>query len=74
MEYLGLAAEVFFLGIGVYFYLLAIGKIKAKDPAAQKKLDDFLASNSRWLRMLALALSAIMVVNIYLHLSAIFAG
>ena len=49
MEYIGLMVEIFFLVFGVYIYLFAIGKAKAKDPDAQKKAEAFRNANGWWL-------------------------
>ena len=68
MEYLGLLIELVFLAMGIYLYLFAIGKTKAADPAAQERAEAFRQRNAWWLRLAALALTAIMTVNIVLHL------
>jgi len=68
MEYGGLIFEILFLGLSIYLYLFAIGVFKSKDPSRQKKSEAFRQSNGWWLRLLALAVAAIMAVNIYLHL------
>ncbi len=70
MEYLGLILEFIFLGIGIYFYLFSIGKINSKNPEAQKKADAFRQGNQRWLRLLSLALIALMSVEIILHIQS----
>lgn len=71
MEYAGLILEFIFLGIGIYFYLFSIGKIKSKDPKAQKKAESFRRSNYRWLRILSLALIALMSLEIILHVQSL---
>jgi hypothetical protein len=68
MEFVTLAYELFLLAIGVYMYLFAIGKVASKDPSVQKKANDFRARNKGWMRILGLALMAIMTVNIVLHI------
>lgn len=68
MEYLGLFFEFLFLALGVYLYLFAIGKISSKDPQARRRAEEFRQRNGRWIRLLSLALIAIMIVNIYLHI------
>lgn len=67
MEYIGLIVEILFLIFGVYIYLFAIGKAKARDPESQKKAEAFRKANSWWLRMASLALIAIMLINIIVH-------
>lgn len=68
MEFATLAYELFLFAIGLYMYLFAIGKVSSKDTAVQKKANDFRAKNKGWMRLLGLALMAIMTVNIVLHL------
>lgn len=74
MEYLGLFVEILLLLAGVYLYLFAIGKLKFKDEGTRKKAEQFRTQNSTWLRLGAMALMAIMVVNIFVHLSQLMAG
>lgn len=72
MEYLGLLFELAFLGMGVYLYLVAIGKIEPKDKEAKERSLAYRKKNSRWLRPVSLALIAIMLVNLVLHLKQLF--
>jgi hypothetical protein len=67
MDILGLLTEFIFLGIGIYVYLFAIGRINFKSPQALKFRDD----NATLLRYLSLALIAIMLVNIIIHFQQI---
>lgn len=68
MEYIGLILEIVFLLFGVYVYLFAIGKTKAKDAASQQRAEAFRKSNGWWLRLASLALVAIMLINIIVHI------
>ena len=68
MEWLGLLFEVLFLALGVYLYLFAIGKITSTDPKVRKNMQEWRERNGRWIRVAALTLIAIMLVNIVLHL------
>jgi hypothetical protein len=68
MEYLGLIFEIIFLAIGVYLYLFVRGFIKQKDPKKQAKMDDFRKENGWWLRLAAIALIAVMTLNVALHI------
>jgi len=68
MEYLGLLLEILFFGFGLYLYLLAIGKMQAKDPEAAERLEAFRKRNAWWMRIGGLAIMALMLVNIYLHI------
>lgn len=71
IEYIGLLFEIVFLLIGVYVYLFFIGKVQAKDPKARAKGEAFRQKNG-WMRYAALALVAIMLVNVYLHITQLF--
>jgi hypothetical protein len=73
LEYTGLIFEIFFLIAGIYLYLFSIGKVQSSDPEKQKKAEEFRAQN-KWLRIVSLALIAIMAVNIYLHFQEIMGG
>lgn len=68
MEILGLIFEIIFLGFGIYLYLFVRGFIKFKDDANKTKADEFRKSNGWWLRLLAIALMAVMTINIILHI------
>ncbi len=72
MEYLGLIIEVLFLALGIYLYLFSRGFFKVKDPALQKKSDQFRKDNATWMRIGGLALAAIMSINIILHVMDLF--
>ena len=72
MEYIGLFFEIVFLALGVYLYLFSRGKLKAKDPQLQAKAENFRKNNASWLRLAALAIMAIMTLNIFVHLSQLF--
>lgn len=68
MEFIGLFFEIIFLVFGFYLYLFSIGKLKSKDPDKQAKAEEFRTANSTWMRISALALIAIMSINIYFHI------
>ncbi|MCB0706229.1 MAG: hypothetical protein KDC34_13000 [Saprospiraceae bacterium] len=68
LDYTGLIFEIVFLAIGVYVYLFARGVISFKDPAARARSEEFRKENGRILRILALALIAVMGMNIAIHL------
>ena len=74
MEYLGLVFELIFLAIGVYIYLFAIGKISAGDAEARERAEAFREKNFWWLRLLSLLLIAVMIVNLYLHVTQLLGG
>ena len=74
MEYLGLIVEVLLFGLGVYLYLFSRGRIKVKDPQVQQRMEGFRAQNAGWMRILGLALAAIMLLNVIIHAQQLFAN
>lgn len=74
MEIASLFIELLLFGLGLYLYLYARGVIRSKNPETQKKMDDFRTSNATWMRYLGLALMAIMLMNIILHIREMAAG
>ncbi|NRB62016.1 MAG: hypothetical protein HRU40_03120 [Saprospiraceae bacterium] len=68
MNIASLIIEILLFGLGLYLYLFAIGQIRSKDPEAQKKMEAFRSSNKVWMRYGGLALMAIMLINIVLHI------
>lgn len=74
MEIASLFIELLLFGLGLYLYLYARGAIRSKNPETQKKMEDFRAANATWMRFLGLALMAIMLINIVLHLREMMAA
>lgn len=76
MEFVGLLFELVLLGIGLYLYLFALGKISSRgqDPEFRKRAEAFRNRNGWWLRLAGLALMAISLVNLALHLSQLLGG
>jgi len=68
VDLLGLIFEITLLAMAIYLYLFAIGKISAPDENIRKKSDAFREKNGTWLRVLSLAMIAIMLINLFLHL------
>jgi len=68
MEFLGLLFELLLLGAGIYLYRLSMGRAKSDDPVLQEKSESFLENNRTLVRIGALALMAIMTMNIILHI------
>ncbi len=60
--YLGLFFEILFLLAGIYLYLFSRGFIKTKQSAS------FLNENKNLIRFGSMALIAIMLINISLHI------
>lgn len=74
MEYFGLIVEIVLLGVGIYIYLFAIGKIQIGEEEKNSKAEAFRQENGRLLRLLSLALMAIMIVNLVAHVRQLMAG
>ncbi len=74
MEWIGLLLECCFLWLGIYLYRLGRGWVRPADPQAQQRAADFRARNGWWLRLAGLALSAIMLINIVLHLQQLLSN
>jgi hypothetical protein len=68
MEYLGLLVEVLFLLLGIQVYRFATGRIRPRKPEAQARSEQFRQENKGWMRILSLALIAIMAIEISLHI------
>ena len=64
---LGLIIEVLLLACGVYVYLYARGIIKPGTGEAAERAESFRRDNATWMRLLGLALAALMLVNVVLH-------
>lgn len=72
IQYLGLLIEILLLAVAVYLYLFSIGVAKIKKPGQAEKAEKFRKENGSWLKILALALMAIMFFNVLLSLGTIF--
>jgi hypothetical protein len=72
MEYLGLLFEVVFFFVGLYVYLLSRGMIKVSDPELAKQFERAKKKFGWGIRLLSLALMAIMLLNIFLHIQALW--
>lgn len=68
MPYIGLLFEAALFFFGVYWYLFAIGVIRPKNPDGAKKAEVFVRENGRWIRLAALALMAVMFINLAIGL------
>jgi len=74
MEYVGLFFEIVFFAIGLYLYLFARGKFKVKDPQARERMEAFRQKNSGWMRLVGLALMAVMLLNVAVHIQQLLLG
>jgi hypothetical protein len=71
MEYIGLVFEIIFLMLGIWVYRFSTGKIKFHS-TQQPLIERFRLENKGWMRLTSLLLTAIMSVEIALHLLQIF--
>jgi hypothetical protein len=71
MEYIGLLFEFIFLALGVFSYRFATGKMKFSE-AQRPMAEQFRKENGGWMRVMGLALAAIMIVEIVLHVFQLF--
>jgi hypothetical protein len=70
MEFLGFLFECFFLGIGIYFYLLLSGRLTFKGSAEQNLT--LFKQNAGLLKPLSLVLAFFAAVSLVLHLIQFF--
>jgi hypothetical protein len=71
VEYIGLVFEIIFLMLGIWVYRFSTGKIKFH-ATQQPLIERFRLENKGWMRITSLLLTAIMSVEIALHLIQIF--
>ena len=67
MEYIGLLFEIAFLLLGIFVYRLSTGKMKVSD-AQRPMMERFIKENGNIMRILSLALMAIMSIELALHI------
>lgn len=72
IQYIGILVELLLLAVGVYLYLFSIGVAKIKSAKQAEKAEKFRKENGSWLKILALALMAIMFFNVVLSLGTLF--
>lgn len=71
MEWLGLITELLLLSLAVYVYLFARGVVSLGKGKKAKQAEQFRQDNGQLLRILALALMAIMFFNVAFSLSTL---
>lgn len=64
----GLIINFAFFAIGLYLYLFARGLIRFGKPEARARAEAFRKDNATWMRLLGLALAAIMGLNLFLDI------
>lgn len=71
MEIIGLIFEFCFLALGIISYRFATGKMRFSE-SQRPMADRFRKENGGWMRILGLALAAIMSIEIVLHIFQLF--
>jgi hypothetical protein len=71
MEYIGLLFEIAFLLLGIFVYRLSTGKMKVSE-SQRPMMERFIKENGSIMRILSLALMAIMSLEIALHIFQLF--
>ena len=72
-SYLGLLIEILLLACGLYLYLYARGIVRPGTGEAAERAETFRRENATWMRLLGLALAALMLVNVVLHVRDLLA-
>ena len=70
----GLVIHLVFFAIGVYLYLYARGILAFGSEEVRKRAEAFRTENATWMRLLGLALAAVMLLNLYYDVRALLAG
>ncbi|MEM9930945.1 MAG: hypothetical protein AAF840_14080 [Bacteroidota bacterium] len=60
--------EILLFALGLYLYLFARGLVKFGKPEARERAEAFRKENGTWMRLLGLALAAIMGLNVFFHI------
>jgi hypothetical protein len=63
----GLIVEILLFAIGLYLYLFARGIISFGSDEAKARAEAFRKDNSTWMRLMGLALAAVMAMNVFFH-------
>ncbi|PPK84229.1 hypothetical protein CLV84_3998 [Neolewinella xylanilytica] len=70
---IGLLIELALFACGAYLYLYARGIVRPGTGEARQRAETFRRDNATWMRFLGLALAALMLVNVVLHLRELLA-
>ena len=71
MEFIGLLFEILFLLLGIFVYRLSTGKMNVHE-MQRPAMERFIKENGNIMRLLSLALIAIMTVEVLLHIFQMF--
>ncbi|WP_020568177.1 hypothetical protein [Neolewinella persica] len=63
----GLIVEILLFAIGLYLYLFARGIISFGSDEAKARAEAFRKDNATWMRLMGLALAAVMAMNVFFH-------
>ena len=74
MDILGLVVELLLLALGIYLYLFSLGKIRFGDEQNRERSETFRKQNAGWMRLAGLALAAVMLVNVVVHIMQMMGG
>ena len=66
--WLGLIIEILLFALGMYIYLFSRGFFKFGNEEVRERSEQFRKENAGWMRILGLALAAIMLMNIIFHI------
>lgn len=69
----GLILEIFLFLVGLYLYLFARGLIRFGKDEVRARAEAFRKDNALWMRLLGLALAAIMLLNLIFHVQDLLA-
>lgn len=69
----GLVIQLVFLAIGLYLYLFSRGLIRFGSEELRERSEYFRRDNAGWMRVLGLALAAVMLANIVIGLMEVSA-
>lgn len=64
----GLIIELLLFLLGLYIYLFARGIVSFGSEEAKTRAEAFRKDNATWMRLLGLALAAVMGLNVFFHL------
>jgi len=68
--FFGILFHVAFFAIGLYMYLFARGIVAFGSEEEKARAEAFRKDNATWLRLLGLALAAIMALNVFFDVRA----
>ncbi|SEP56421.1 hypothetical protein [Neolewinella agarilytica] len=69
-----LVLEVLLFALGLYLYLFARGVLSFGSDESKARAEEFRKGNALWMRLLGLALAAIMAINIVVHVKEMMAA